>query len=472
MSNRCADIRFGTDGWRGIIADDCTVETVRCVGRAYATFLREQGLDRRPRVVLGFDRRFASDLFAEALADELSLAGVDVLMCRQPVPTPVVSFVITQFGADGGLVVTASHNPPRYNGIKIKTTAGASAPPELYRALEERMAQGRVVSPAQSRGNVTEVRPLDVYLERLERIAPVAAIRAAGFTVIADPLYGATAGLLSQLLNGDLTKCVEVNAAHNPLFPGIRGPEPVEQNLGKLQRAVVDGQATLGLAFDGDGDRLGVVDERGVYVSAQHVFALLAYYLLELRGLRGPIVRSVNGSAMLDRLAQHYGVTVVETPNGFPYLARAMQEHRAVIAGEESGGIAVALHLPERDGLLCGLLLLDLLWQRRSPLSQVLDELRAIVGDWTYRRLDLPLSPARRDAVRSRLQGTAGPARLAELAVVDESRLDGLKLYLENGAWVLIRPSGTEPLLRVHVETPEAELVDRLLAEARQWLGL
>jgi phosphomannomutase len=472
VSNRCAGIRFGTDGWRGIIADDCTVETVRCVGRAYAAFLHEQELGRRPRVVLGFDRRFASDLFAEALADELSLAGVDVLMCRQPVPTPVVSFVITQFGADGGLMVTASHNPPRYNGVKIKTAAGASAPPELCRALEERMAQGRVVPLAQPRGNVTEVRPLDAYLERLERIASVAAIRAAGFTVIADPLYGATAGLLPQLLNGDLTKCVEVNAAHNPLFPGISGPEPVEQNLGKLQRAVVDGQATLGLAFDGDGDRLGVVDERGVYVSAQHVFALLAYYLLELRGLRGAMVRSVNGSAMLDRLAQRYGVTVIETPNGFPYLAGAMQEHRAVIAGEESGGIAVALHLPERDGLLCGLLLLDLLRQRRSPLSQVLDELRGIVGDWTYRRLDLPLPPARRDVVRSRLQGVAGPARLANLAVVDESRLDGLKLYLENGAWVLIRPSGTEPLLRVHVEAPEPELVDRLLAEARQWLGL
>ena len=201
MSNRCAGIRFGTDGWRGIIADDCTVETVRCVGRAYAAFLHEQELGRRPRVVLGFDRRFASDLFAEALADELSLAGVDVLMCRQPVPTPVVSFVITQFGADGGLVVTASHNPAHYNGVKIKTAAGASAPPELCRALEERMAQGRVVPPAQSRGNVTEVRPLEAYLERLERVAPVAAIRAAGFTVIADPLYGATAGLLPQLLD-------------------------------------------------------------------------------------------------------------------------------------------------------------------------------------------------------------------------------------------------------------------------------
>lgn len=472
MCDRCAGIRFGTDGWRGIIADDCTVETVRCVGRAYAAFLREQRPEPRPRVVLGFDRRFASDLFAEALADELVRAGVDVFACREPVPTPAVSFVITQLGADGGLMVTASHNPARYNGVKVKTAAGASAPPELYRALEERMARKEPAPPAPTRGTITDVRPLDAYLERLERAAPVGAIRTAGFTVIADPLYGAAAGLLPQLLNGDLTNCVEINSAHNPLFPGISAPEPVERNLGKLQRAVVDGRATVGLAVDGDGDRVGVVDEHGAYVSGQHVFALLAYYLLEVRGVRGPLVRSVNGTAMLDRLALRYGVAVIEMPNGFPYLARAMQEHNAILAGEESGSFAVSLHLPERDGVLSGLLLLDLIRLRRRSLSQVLEELRGIVGDWAYRRLDLPMRPEWREEVRARLPGEPGPASLAGLAVVDESRIDGVKLYLENGAWVLVRLSGTEPLLRVYVETPVPGQVDRLLAGAREWLGL
>ncbi len=472
MCDRCAGIRFGTDGWRGIIADDCTVETVRCVGRAYAAFLREQRPEPHPRVVLGFDRRFASDLFAEALADELVRAGVDVFACRGPVPTPAVSFMITQLSADGGLVVTASHNPARYNGIKVKTAAGASAPPELYRALEERMARSEPVQPLPVRGEITEVGALEAYLERLQRAVSVEAVHKAGFTVIADPLYGAAAGLLPQLLNGDLTSCVEINSAHNPLFPGISQPEPVERNLGKLQRAVVDGRATLGLAFDGDGDRVGVVDERGRYVSTQYVFALLAYYLLELRGVRGPIVRSVNGTAMLDRLALRYGVAVVETPNGFPYLARAMQEHNAILAGEESGSFAVSLHLPERDGVLSGLLLLDLIRLRRRSLSQVLEELRGIVGDWAYRRLDLPMRPEWREEVRARLQGEPGPASLAGLAVVDESRIDGVKLYLENGAWVLVRLSGTEPLLRVYVETPVPGQVDRLLAGAREWLGL
>lgn len=472
MDERCAAIRFGTDGWRGIIADDCTVDTVRCVGRAYLSWLRDQGATQRPRVVVGFDRRFASDLFARALVEVLTRGGVDALLCRDPVPTPVVSFVVTQLGADGGLMVTASHNPARYNGIKVKTASGASAPPEVYRELEQRLRQGVPDQVASPPGNVTEIRPVEAYLEHLERVAPVDPVRRAGFTVLVDPMFGAMAGLLSRLLQGDLTKCVEINTAHNPLFPGIRGPEPVEQNLGKLARAVVDGRATIGLAFDGDGDRVGVVDERGHYVNAQRVFALLAYYLLDVRRLRGPLVRSVNGTAMLDRLAQRYGVSVIETPNGFPYLAKAMQVHRAILAGEESGGFATALHVPERDGLLSGLMLLDLLRVRDTTLSGVLQELESITGTWTYRRVDVPLARGQRDAVADYLGSVPVPERLAGLAVVDESRLDGVKLYLEDGSWVLVRPSGTEPLLRLYVESPDAGLVEPLIDETRRWLGI
>jgi len=465
-------IRFGTDGWRGVIADDCTVRAVRAIARAYASFLLEQCVGRRPRVVVGFDRRFASDLFAAAVRDELLGAGVDVLACLEPVSTPVVSFTVTRLGADGGLVVTASHNPARYNGIKIKTASGASAPPEVYRALEARLDRNDPRGTGPGPGQLTQVTPIDTYLAHLREVAPVEAIRRAGFTVVADPLYGTTAGLLPRLLNGDATTCFEIDSTHNPLFPGLSGPEPVERNLGQLQQAVIEGRATLGLAFDGDGDRLGVVDEHGRYVSAQRVFALLAYYLLDVRAIRGPLVRSVNGTAMLDRLAQRYGVTVVEMPNGFPYLARAMQEHRAVLAGEESGGFAVDFHLPDRDGLLSGLLLLDLLRQRRRSLSLLIEELRAIVGEWDYRRLDLSLDPGQREELRSRLQDEPSPRALAGLAVVDESRIDGIKMSLDGGAWVLVRLSGTEPLLRISVEAPGDGQVDRLLAAVREWLGL
>jgi phosphomannomutase len=465
-------IRFGTDGWRGVIADDCTVGAVRAVARAFAALLVDDCVGRRPRVVVGFDRRFASDLFADALADELVRAGVDVLACRDPVPTPVVSFLVTREGADGGLVVTASHNPARYNGIKVKTASGASAPPEVCRALEVRVARDEPQRAVPVSGQLTRVDAIGAYLEHLQRVAPVDEIRRAGFTVVADPLYGTTAGLLPRLLGGDRTTCDEINSAHNPLFPGLSGPEPVERNLVRLQQAVIDRRATLGLAFDGDGDRVGVVDERGGYVSAQHVFALLAYYLLDVRGIRGPLVRSVNGTVMLDRLAQRYGVTVIETANGFPYLAGVMQEQQAILAGEESGGFAVDFHLPERDGLLSGLLLLDLLRQQRRSFSQVLEELRGITGDWAYRRLDLPLEPGQQQELRSRLQDERCPTTLAGLAVVGESRVDGLKVSLESGAWVLVRPSGTEPLLRVYVEAPERGQIDRLLAAVRQWLGL
>lgn len=464
-------IRFGTDGWRGIIADDCTTSTMRRIARAYAIVLHELVHGRAPRVVVAYDRRFASDLFAQAVELSLRETGVDVLACREPLPTPVASFAVRTYEADGALVITASHNPFRYNGVKVKSRAGASAPPELYRRIEAHLLDAETIAIDRP-GTAVDLAPLDDYCAALAQRLPLDAIRSAGFTVIADAMFGTTAGLLPRVLNGDLTTCIELNTTHNPLFPGIVAPEPIERNLAKLKRAVVDGKATIGVAFDGDGDRIGVVDEQGNVVSPQYVFALLAYYLLEVRGIRGPIVRSVNGTAMLDRLAELYGISVIETPNGFPYLAHAMLEHNAILAGEESGGFAVALHMPERDGLFCALVLLDFLRESQLPLSHLLRELSHLVGTWYYQRHDVLVSNEQRLRLAQALQTSEHPQQLAGVSVTGVSLLDGVKFLLSNGGWVLVRLSGTEPLVRIYAEMPDPGQADDAIRAAQRWLAL
>ncbi|MDI3341078.1 MAG: phosphoglucomutase/phosphomannomutase family protein [Sphaerobacter sp.] len=463
-------IHFGTDGWRAVIADQFTFDAVRAVARAYAAALFEVAPERRPRVVVGYDRRFASDLFARAAAETLAVAGVSVALARSALPTQVVSWAVASTGADGALVITASHNPPQYSGIKLKTASGASAPPALVRRVEAWLEQA---APAgRPSGAITECDPLDGYLEALARVVDLARIRAAGLTVVADAMFGPTAGLLPRLLGGDATETIEINTAHNPLFPGLKGPEPVERNLTRLKKVVADGGATVGVAFDGDGDRVGVVDERGEYVSTQHVFGLLTRYVLEVRKERGPIVRSVTGSAMVDRLAQRATVPVIETRTGFGWIAEAMQEEGAVLGGEESGGFAFGFHLPERDGVLSALLLLDYLVQGGKPLSALLSDLEAAVGPWCYRRVDVALPPETATKIVEQVRATEWPATIAGLPLVAVRDLDGVKLEFEDGSWLLLRPSGTEPLLRLYAEAPSSEAVDALLGAGRAFLGV
>ena len=464
-------IHFGTDGWRAIIADEFTFSAVAAVARAYAGVLLRSQQPRRLRVVVGFDRRFASDAFARTAAHALAAAGCDVSLADRAVPSPAVSWAVVDGGAAGGLVVTASHNPPLYNGIKLKAASGAAAPSRLNAEVEA--AVGLDVPGAEGgRGHVSTTNLIDPYVARLSRLVALERLRGAGMTVVVDPMFGTTAGVMPRLLGGDSTEIVEINTAHNPLFPGITGPEPVDRNLARLKKVVADGSADIGLAFDGDGDRVGVVDESGRYVSSQHVFALLARYVLEVRRERRPVVTSVTGSVMVERLAERAGVPVVETAVGFPSIAEAMTHDNAALGGEESGGFAFGFHLPERDGILAALLLLDYTIHSGQHVSDLLETLESEVGSWVYRREDVSLDRSARAEVVDRLAAAARPATLVGQRVEAVSDLDGIKLRLADRSWLLVRLSGTEPLARIYAESQDASAVDELLQAGREMMGV
>lgn len=476
---------FGTDGWRGVIAEDFTFAAVRRVSQALALELLDRiavggdAAGQVPALVVGYDTRFGSARFAAAAAEVLTAHNIHVYLARSPVPSQVVSHAIVERGALGGLVITASHNPAHFNGMKIKGQAGSPASFEFLRALEARLAAlgatgvppRRALDRAEDDGNLDRIAPVDSYLEALGQFVDLEALRGAGLTVVVDAMFGAGAGILPALFKEGTTKIIEINGAANPLFPNLRGPEPIPPNLARLVRVVQDGNSSLGLAFDGDADRVGVVARGGQYVSGQSLFALLTLYLLDVLGWSGPIVKSINGTAMIDALAQDFGVPVHETPTGFTAMAPVFREHDAIIAGEETGGLAFRNHLPDRDGILTSLFLLDLLVQRGGDLIDALADLEARVGKWCYDRLDLPCRQEQGEEILRRVRTTA-PKRIAGAPIARLVETDGLKYVLDDGSWLLIRPSGTEPVLRLYAEARSTERVGELLARGRELTGL
>ncbi|HEX5503256.1 MAG TPA: phosphoglucomutase/phosphomannomutase family protein [Thermomicrobiales bacterium] len=473
-------VRFGTDGWRGVIAEDFTFAAVRRVSRALALELRERagGAGDGPALVVGYDTRFGSARFAAAAAEVLAAHDVHVYLCTAPVPSPAVSHAIVERGADGGVVITASHNPATFNGFKVKGRSGAPASFAFLRALEARLGGEHDAEPArlaldtaEDHDQLDRINPVPEYLASLGQLVDLDGLRNAGLTVVADAMFGAGAGLLPKLFADSTTKIIEINGSVNPAFPGLRGPEPIAANLSRLSRVVADGEPSLGLAFDGDADRLGVVGAGGEYISAQEVFALLALYLLETRGWNGPIIKSTNATAMLDRLAGDFGVPIYETPVGFTAMAPLMREHDAILAGEESGGFAFRHHFPDRDGLLAGLFLLDLLVRRNSDLATVIAALHERVGDWYYERLDVPCPRERCGEVMARVQG-ASVKRLAGVPIAEIGDVAGQKYVLEDESWLLIRFSGTEPVLRLYAEAHTPARVKELLARGRELAGV
>ena len=473
-----AAIKFGTDGWRAVVAEDFTFDNVRACAQGIAAYHLDSGLADRP-VVVGYDTRFASEEFAAAVAEVLAGNGLLVVLCSRAAPTPVVSWNIVQHGAAGGVMITASHNPALWNGVKYRTHYGGSASPELLQAVEDRVAQLRSpdevhrmpLAEARERGLVRDVDPADSYLEHLRQTVDLSALRDAGLTVVVDAMHGAGAGYLRSLLDGGRTQLTELRSERNPAFPGMHNPEPIARNLDLLAQTVVSTGAHGGLALDGDADRLGVVDERGEYVSALHVYALLAYYLLEVRGERGPIVKSVTVGNMPWELGERYGVPVHETGVGFKHIAPLMVERDALLGGEESGGYAFRGHLPERDGVFSGLLVLDLMARTGKRPSELIEELHRIVGPHHYDRIDVPFDAARRPEVEARV-AAAQPAEIGGLPVTGRDTLDGARFHLEGGAWALVRFSGTEPLLRLYAEAESPERVRRVLEASRALAGV
>jgi phosphomannomutase len=464
------DISFGTDGWRGVIAEDFTFANVRLAARAIARRLRAEAQGAEPPLVLvGHDTRFLSREFAQAAAEAMAGEGVRVNLTTDFAPTPAFSYAVVHRKAAGAVVITASHNPPQYNGVKCKASFGGSAPVAFTRGVEKEIARMRASGQFVIRNSKFEIGVFDArepWLDRLEELVDVSRIGRSGIRVVLDVMYGAGQGLLSARLRRAGCEVRELHAEVNPTFGGLH-PEPIPKNMGALVECVRgwDGAgARVGFAFDGDSDRIAPVDEAGNVVTPHQVLALLVRHLVRNRGLRGPIVKSVNIGHMADLEAAALGLPLTVTPIGFKFIAEAMQGQDALVGGEESGGFAVRGHTPERDPGLIALLLLEQMAMTGKSLGALVREMEAEYGPHRYGRVDLRLATlADRDRVVVGLT-TAPPVRLLDRPIREVDTLDGVKLVRDDWSWVMLRASGTEPLLRIYAEAPTEDEVGRLLA--------
>lgn len=459
-------IPFGTDGWRGVIAEDCTFDALRRVAvaasRVYAT---GDGPGDHSRIVVGYDTRFLSPEFASAVAEVFAGAGIDVLLADRAVPTPVVSFHVRRLGLAGGVAITASHNPAPYNGFKMKAHFGGSAPPEAYDAISREADRPAVSAPRPGRIEVTDL--LAPYRERLASLLDLSAIRDAGLSVLADSMHGAAGTLAADVVGAGATRVVAFRSERDALFGGVH-PEPIAANLEAARDAVVSGGLDLAIAQDGDADRLGVLDRRGNFVSPHRVLALLLLHAFRRRKLSGGIAKTFSTSLLIDRVAAGLGAPLLETPIGFKYVADLMNRGEAAAGGEESGGYAFAFHLPERDGVFNGLLLLESLAASGRDLDGALDDLAAEFGSFAYGRRDVYL-PVRVIGQYLESVRTDPPREVGGVAVSRVIAGDGVKYAFGGDGWLLHRLSGTEPMVRLYCEHGDDATVEKVLAasEAR-----
>jgi phosphomannomutase len=450
-------IRFGTDGWRGLIAEEFTFENVRRVTQAVADLIHEEGSSGSP-VPVGHDTRFLSRRFADAVAAVLEGNGIPTILPDAPTTSPMVSCQVVAAAASLGFCVTASHNPPAWNGLKIKAAFGGSAPPELTERIEALCGRR---APRVGRAPDRRHPFLPAYVPRLQAVVDLEAIRRAPLRVVVDSMHGAGGRILEGLLRGGKIRVHTIRPEPDVLFGGSQ-PEPRPENMALLRDAVVRHRAHLGIATDGDADRVGVCDEKGRIVSPLQVFALIALHLLRNKKWRGGIARTFANTVLAERIARRYGLPFHNLPIGFKHIARLMLEQDILIGGEESGGIGVKRFLPERDGLLVGLLLLEMLIAGPRRFSRSISSLEEEFGRYAYRRVDLPMPAEQGRRAVDRLTRRP-PARLGGLRVEGIDTLDGLKLLFGEAGWILFRPSGTEPLLRIYCEASDNSTVDRLI---------
>ena len=470
-------IRFGTDGWRAIIGWEYTADNVRACAAGTAQYLKKNNLAERGLLV-GYDTRFLSGEFAAEVAGVTTAMGVPTFLCNAAAPTPVVSYNVIDRHAGGAAIITASHNPANWNGYKYKPDYGGSASTEEVQALEAEInrvcrdsIQSLSADEALKQGVLEYIDASTPYLSHVANLVDLPAIRNSGLKVAVDAMHGAGAGYLPQLLDGGRTAVTELRGERNPAFPGMQQPEPVAHNLTPLSEWITSNGADIGIALDGDADRVGLVDEKGRFITTLQTFTLLALYLLEQRGERGALVKSTTMTSMIYRLGKLFDVPVYETAVGFKYLGPVMMRENALTAGEESGGFAFRGHVPERDGILSGLFLLDMVVKTGKRPSELLDYLFDKLGPHYYDRLDVPFSPENRHATETRV-GAQRPDALGGSKVVSRDETDGVRFMLENGAWLLIRFSGTEPLLRIYAEASSEDAVKQLLDEGRNLAGV
>ncbi len=470
-------IKFGTDGWRGIIAEDFTFDNVRACAQGVANYLLDHGIASQGLLV-GYDTRFGSEDFAAAVAEVVAASGIRVFLNPKAAPTPVISYAIVAKGAAGGVIITASHNPAIWNGFKYKPEYGGSASPEVTAELESYIQQilsrGEIkhlpLADGLKQGLIEYYDPRPIYLSHITEMVNLGRIREAGLKIAVDSMYGSGAGYFKELLSGGTTDVIEINAERNPLFPGIQ-PEPIAQNLTKLSEMVREIKADIGLATDGDSDRIGPLDENGSFITPLQVFALLALYLLEVRGERGAIVKSVTTTDMVYRLGELFSVPVHETLVGFKYLGPLMIAENALIGGEESGGFGFRGHIPERDGILAGLYLLDFMVSTGKKPSELLKYLYDKVGPYYYERTDFHFPAEKRETIMQRFDQLK-PSQIDNTPVTNIDTSDGFRFRLSDGSWLLIRFSGTEPLLRIYAESDSIAHVERLLEAGRKLAGI
>ena len=458
-------IKFGTDGWRGVIADDFTFASAQTVTEAISRYV-VRAEDPLRGVIVGYDHRYASDWVARQVAETLSSAGTPVWLADRPCPTPAVSYLVRSRGAAGGLVVTASHNPYHWNGIKYKASYGSSALPSIVAQIENQLqvVQSAQLPPLPPRPELIQpIDPRKPYLDALERLVDWDSIRKANFRFVFDPMHGSAAGLLTELLRGNGVECSEIRGTRDPRFGGAH-PEPIEPHIAPLQQAVVAGKFDAGFAADGDGDRIGAVDRSGVFVNPHQIFALLVWHLAGTRKLPGEIAKTFSVTKLIDKLAAKLERKLHEVPVGFKYICELMLEQNILIGGEESGGIGTSLYLPERDSTVSALLLAELMSWHGKTLVELLDQLQQEFGEHHYGRVDLEVTVAQKEkAVRWFADSSCN--KVLDWPVVQREDMDGVKLYLDEVGWVMVRASGTENLLRVYAETNRGETTRKVLHE-------
>ncbi len=469
-------IKFGTDGWRGHIAEDYTFANVRRAAQGFAEYLLAQG-KKDEWVIVGHDKRFRSEDFARAAAEVLAGNGLRVWLTNGPTPTPVISYAVVAQKAVGAINITASHNPPSDNGFKVRDEHGGAIDPQGLKDIEARIPESESAvrradfAAAQAEGRIRFFDAAPAYIEHIQTLIDLQPIKDAGLTVMVDAMWGNGAGWFPRLLAGGQTRVLEIHNQRNPIFPEMKRPEPIRPNVDAGLRATVENGADILLINDGDADRVGFGDENGEFIDQLRAYGLLAYYLLEIRGERGPIVKTLSTTTMLNKLGRLYDVPVYETGVGFKYVAPKMLEVDALIGGEESGGYAFRGNVPERDGILAGLYMLDFMVKTGKKPTQLLEELFARVGGaHYYKRIDTPFSGDKQEKIDRIL--SANPQTIGGLRVTELITIDGYQFRLEDGGWLLIRFSGTEPILRVYCETTHADKVDAILEDGLKIAGL
>jgi phosphomannomutase len=458
------EIKFGTDGWRGLIGEDFNFENVRRVVQAVARHVRAEGVAERG-IVVGYDMRFLSPEAAHVAAEVVAENGIPVILAQKPTPTPALSYAVVSNHAAAGIMITASHNPSRWNGIKVKASYGGSAAPHIIQGIEAQLRNcGSSTGYGKSRKEETKQADLvSPYLARIKSFVDLAKVRSSGFRFVIDPMYGAARGVLARLFDEARVPYTEIHGDHNPIFPGLN-PEPIEPHIRDLRAAVTAGNFHAGFATDGDADRLGAVDQSGSFVDSHKIFSILLKHLVEDRGKRGEVVRTFSTTQMIDKIAHKHELPVHVTPIGFKYICELMLTRDILIGGEESGGIAVQGHLPERDGVLNSLLLAEVMAVEERTLGELVQELSDEFGPHYYGRLDLEVDRRKIDQTL-RLVKERKVTSIAGRTLSALEDLDGFKMLFGNDAWLLVRASGTENLLRLYAEAPTPEAVEEMLAE-------